>query len=647
MFIILLFISKAFFNKIDTLEDVQKYLDFDLFLCASLFIEDFDCFSELNRPCILRMNDLNQKKTELFNRLNLPIYNMEKHRQQNNEQSYLFQHLNLVRQRKSQINIGKELRAFIEKYFLVAFKSEARNYTQYKEFSDENVLLNNIHNEDLRIITTALHNRWQILSKQDKDLRGCISSRVDLHHPYIVPGGRFQEFFYWDTWFILEGLVKTQCREAAFNVVKNVTYMIYKYGFMPNGTRKYFLNRSQPPFYCKMLQSLMNFEDKEIERFVMEQGLNYAIKELEYFEKEKTITFQFNGKSVEMFRYYVETDYFRLESLKDDILTFEKAIEHHKMKQPTYGFQKFIFSCLKSAAESGIDFSNRWFEEKGKIETIECINYVSPDLNALIYFNYLFVAQLLEREQYFDLGYSSEDFRKKAERLQDNINSVLWDKDKKCWFDYNFESGQRKESSFRPSYFFPMFFDIKPPTCSIDEMILEYADEIFGYVGGIPASSAKDQPTSQQWDYPNVWAPYNYLFYQMFDREYRDNTALKYHVAKCFYDSVKTNYFQGDPLKIFYEKYCCTTSGKTGSGGEYPTQDGFGWTNGTTLCFIKDFGDKLEEDFDQKKSEEAIVRYLEARLRGMLFVGTQQTQVIPPGVAQDPRAVIPSKTLGA
>ena len=82
------------------------------------------------------------------------------------------------------------------------------------------------------------------------------SSAIALAHPYVVPGGRFREIYYWDSYFTAEGLVASGRLDLAEGMIRNFADLIDRYGYVPNGTRLYYLGRSQPPMFCAMLQLL-------------------------------------------------------------------------------------------------------------------------------------------------------------------------------------------------------------------------------------------------------------------------------------------------------------------------------------------------------------------------------------------------------
>ncbi|ELQ75785.1 Neutral trehalase, partial [Trachipleistophora hominis] len=137
--------------------------------------------------------------------------------------------------------------SFLEKYFSEP-ASDIKSYNSL-ELAKPPKFSIGINNSRLRNLLQALHERWNMLYKETiPNANDCMSTLIELPHPFIVPGGRFRELYYWDTWFVLEGLIASGLKEASVNMLKNFIYLIDQYGFIPNGTRKYYLNRSQPPF---------------------------------------------------------------------------------------------------------------------------------------------------------------------------------------------------------------------------------------------------------------------------------------------------------------------------------------------------------------------------------------------------------------
>ncbi|MDR0950365.1 MAG: hypothetical protein LBM13_01820, partial [Candidatus Ancillula sp.] len=97
---------------------------------------------------------------------------------------------------------------------------------------------------------------WYELAEKKATKKEIESSNtlLELPKPYIVAGGRFQEMYYWDSFFTCLGLEILGKRDKIENILDNMAYEIKKYGFVPNANRSYYLGRSQPPFFLPLLK---------------------------------------------------------------------------------------------------------------------------------------------------------------------------------------------------------------------------------------------------------------------------------------------------------------------------------------------------------------------------------------------------------
>ena len=138
---------------------------------------------------------------------------------------------------------GFDLRAFVLQYFHLP-----------KAFTPDAVLQSSS-------IEAHIHQLWNVLTRQPDEADG---SLIPLPNAYVVPGGRFGEVYYWDSYFTMLGLQASVRYEMIENMVKNFTHLINTLGFIPNGNRTYYLGRSQPPFFSLMVQLLAEIKGKEI-----------------------------------------------------------------------------------------------------------------------------------------------------------------------------------------------------------------------------------------------------------------------------------------------------------------------------------------------------------------------------------------------
>jgi alpha,alpha-trehalase len=106
-----------------------------------------------------------------------------------------------------------------------------------------------------------LNTRWKILCrkiKQEVEDQADRYTLIYLPHPVIVPGGRFREIYYWDSYWIIRGLIQSEMYSTAKGVLANFVHLIRQFGMIPNGGRSYYLNRSQPPMFIQMVREYVN-----------------------------------------------------------------------------------------------------------------------------------------------------------------------------------------------------------------------------------------------------------------------------------------------------------------------------------------------------------------------------------------------------
>lgn len=176
-----------------------------------------------------------------------------------------------------------------------------------------------------------------------------------------------------------------------------------------------------------------------------------------------------------------------------------------------------------------------------------------------------------------------------AEKRHEAINKILWNPDTNSWGDFNLKSNKTHNDYLYATDLTPLWAGIKPPV--EDKIILsKYKSLLMDHESGIPASNIN---THQQWDFPNVWAPYHDWIVRYLISAQRDEQA--FDIAKRFVQSV---YCGWRKYTYIYEKYNADKVGEYGQGGEYVVQEGFGWTNGVAIAFMDLFADKLDSNVD-------------------------------------------------
>jgi alpha,alpha-trehalase len=424
-----------------------------------------------------------------------------------------------------------------------------------------------------RSITDHIELLWTVLTRR-ADERG--SSLIPLPQAYVVPGGRFREMFYWDSYFTMLGLQVSGKIGLIENMVDNFSFLIDQYGYIPNGNRTYFLGRSQPPFYASMLNLLS--AAKAANGFVKEE--NTVVKHLPQLEKEYGFWMkgigQLNADNISVNRvalmpdgsilnhYWDEFESPRPESFKEDM----ELAEHT-------GDKKSLFRNLRAACESGWDFSSRWFKREGEFSSVHTTEIIPVDLNCLLYDLELTIANAyrLSMDEV-----AANKFISLAGKRKNAINKYCWDVQNSYYFDYDYVEKKLKQSLTLAATY-PLFFQVADEDRA--DLVADLLKKYFLNPGGLQTTT---KVTSQQWDSPNGWAPLQWV-------------AVKGLLNFGHYDLAKeiATRWTGLNEKVYnntgkmMEKYNVVSTDLAAGGGEYQSQDGFGWTNGVYLALKKLF----------------------------------------------------------
>jgi len=424
-------------------------------------------------------------------------------------------------------------------------------------------------------VVSHIKNLWPVLRRNpDKIVEG--SSLLPLPYAYIVPGGRFGEIFYWDSYFTMLGLKESGENEMIENMIKNFAYLIETYGHIPNGNRTYFLSRSQPPFFSLMVDLLAEIKGDSIYKTYLPALEKEYSFWMEGSDKIKTGT---SYKSIVRLkdstllnRYWDESTTPRQESYREDILTAEKS-KRNKIE---------MYQHLRSAATSGWDFSSRWFADSKNIITIQTTDFIPVDLNALLYNLELVIAKAKAMQ-----GDESAAgiFRNNAEKRMVAVDKYCWNKTLKYYVDYNVKKAKPSDI-VTPAGMYPFcFFPQRQGYLSVlGRQASEAVKAQLLQPGGIVTSIHK---TGEQWDAPNGWAPLQWMTIWGLDRSGQRELARE--AAERW---IKLNVKVFEETGKLMEKYDVMDIQKPAGGGEYPSQDGFGWTNGVLLKLISLYGVK-------------------------------------------------------
>ncbi|KAG8141697.1 hypothetical protein E2320_007255, partial [Naja naja] len=377
-----------------------------------------------------------------------------------------------------------------------------------------------------------------------------------------------------DSFWILEGLLLSNMAATAKGLIQNFLYLVSKFGHIPNGGRVYYERRSQPPLLSLMMESyLSHTNDTEEHIYLLEA-------EYRFWQDHRAVNIS-GGKQYSLNRYNVQVGEPRPESYMKDV-ELAKGLQEEA--------QRNLWAELQSAAESGWDFSSRWFlpgspSLQDLLLDTRVRGIVPVDLNAIL----CKVEQLLATF-YQVLGDGEKASRFWAARRQrvDALTAVLWNEEAGVWLDYHFLR-QRHNPTFYPSNLSPLWAE-----CDVDlpraEKVLRYLEEssALSYANGLPTSLTQ---TGEQWDFPNAWAPLQHMVITGLVKSSSARAReLAFSLAQRW---LQMNLAVYEKHGGMFEKYDVEGDGKPGGGGEYPVQEGFGWTNGVALQLLDLYGEQL------------------------------------------------------
>lgn len=412
-----------------------------------------------------------------------------------------------------------------------------------------------------------IRNHWSYLTREADEVEAW-SSLVPLPHSYVVPGGRFREIYYWDSYFTIYGLAASGKMDLLENMLKNFAYLVDEAGHIPNGNRSYYLSRSQPPFFGAMVSLYQKHKGSQAAlQFLPQLEKEYqfwmegAVK-LEAGETHRRVVRMADGSLLN--HYYDDRNTPRPESYREDVETAEAVAAE---KRP------LVYRDIRAAAESGWDFSSRWFNDAKNLSTIQTSSIIPVDLNSLLYHLEEVISEL-----HTAAGNSEKaaEYEKLAEARKEAINKWLWNKQKKAYGDYHF--GKKSMTPVLSlAMAFPLYFGIAPEERAA--AVARQLEDKFLMPGGLVTTLNN---TGQQWDYPNGWAPLQWIAIK----------GLKNYGHQELSDKIASRWLRLN-RKVFQqtgrmmEKYNVADTTLQGGGGEYPLQDGFGWTNGVVLAIIE------------------------------------------------------------
>jgi alpha,alpha-trehalase len=396
------------------------------------------------------------------------------------------------------------------------------------------------------------------------------SSRLNLTRPYIVPGGRFREIYYWDSYFSMQGLMQDQRYDLARDMLANIAGLIERYGHMPNGSRSYYLSRSQPPFFAAMVELVAGHDGDG----VLRQYLPQLQAEYDYWmegaaalkpdDSHRRVVRLRDGTLLN--RYWDDRAAPRDESFRQDVETAKQSA------RPSGD----VYRELRAGAESGWDFSSRWLADGQGLATIRTTAIIPVDLNCLM--------QQLEQvlAKTYRLSGDAQKARiygAKAQARAAAIRSLMWRQSDGLYGDYLWR--ERRQSPERTAAaVYPLYFGIATPSQA--HATAAALRRHFLMPGGLATTLKR---TGQQWDIPNGWAPLQYLAVEGLKRYGEESLAAE--IARRW---ISVNLRSYAATGLLREKYDIESRRpREASGGEYALQIGFGWTNGVLARLMSEY----------------------------------------------------------
>ncbi len=500
---------------------------------------------------------------------------------------------------------------------------------------------------------------WPTLTRDyvggDKLCNGCVSSFLPVNRTFVVAGGRFREPYYWDSFFIIEGLVRTKgaYTQIARNIIENFLDYVEQFGFVPNGGRAYYLNRSQPPLLTQMVRVYIEATN---DTSILQRALPLLDREQEFWRKNNTLKVSRHNKTYTLSHYSVLNNQPRPESYLEDYITANNE-SYVSKNGSTYPVRKLnetekadLYADLASGAESGWDYSSRWLkrpldsanENYTPLQSLNTRQIIPVDLNSILYQNeavlagfYALVGNHLKSRQYAATAY----------RRQQGMYELMYNESMNGYFDFNTSSNSQNthlptgpnngtlKRAFSAAQYYPYWTGAAHPDIMFNATILErlyrpIREELDATPGGIGATNLR---TGQQWDTPNVWPPLQYIIMQGAlsaspspspssssslsedcDPAWISLQATALELAQRFLDStfctwratggsipelgiMQLSGSNPNAMGTIFEKYNVNATDAVGGGGEYQVVPGFGWSNGVLIWVADVFGDRLKE----------------------------------------------------
>jgi len=411
---------------------------------------------------------------------------------------------------------------------------------------------------------------WPVLTRgPPQDTSRLLSSLIPLPRPYVVPGGRFREVYYWDSYFTMLGLVESGRTDLVRDMLDDFAYLIERFGHIPNGNRTYYLSRSQPPFFAAMVGLYARAADTaRVLSYLDALETEYAFwmdgaDRLEPGQAHRRVVRMSDGAVLN--RYWDDRAEPRPEAYRYD----------HELAQTLGESQRQAFHRnVRATAESGWDFSSRWMRDPTDLRTLETTELVPVDLNSLLYHSERLIAALLMYRARPGDDALARRFAAGADARRAALLAAAYDSASGFFYDVRWRTGERVADRPTLAAAVPLYFGLA--TSEQGRAVAVRLERDFLRPGGYVTTLID---SGQQWDAPNGWPPLEWMAIEGVRRYDRGDLA---DTARARWLSLVRRIYRATGRMM--EKYDVVDLNRPAGGGEYPTQDGFGWTNGVALA---------------------------------------------------------------
>ncbi|GGG18472.1 hypothetical protein GCM10011344_18880 [Dokdonia pacifica] len=431
--------------------------------------------------------------------------------------------------------------------------------------------------------------------------------------PFVVPGGRFNEMYGWDSYFEGVGLILDGRIDLAKAMVDNFCYQITHYGKILNANRSYYLTRTQPPFLSSFIREVYEAAPS-IGKEWLASVLKVAIQEYETVWMQAPRLTE-NGLN----RYYAqgvgippETE----EGHFDDVLSaFAKSASRTDNEGGLFSIKAYVelyqsgalkepkldsyFTHDRSLRESGHDTSWRLDDVCADLNTV--------DINSLLYKYEIDFAYLIDT--YFNgvfEGYQESHWKMVAQQRIERMNMLMWNEERGQYFDYNIQTKEQTHFESASNYI-PLWAGIaseKDASQMLQSLMNDLKEK-----GGVAGTSKKmnDQvlegAVQRQWDYPNGWAPHQMMIWRGL-KNYNFEEALQELIYRWLWMITRNAVDYNGTIPEKYDVVACTHKvyaeyGNVGTEFDYITTSGFGWMNASYQYGLSLLHPDLRNKLDQ------------------------------------------------